>query len=561
MKKHTLTIVVLIVFSALFWLLPGYYENSEWFSASALKTRDIFFKIRHFSAPAPEKIKDILIVSIDEESCQELEARWPWPRTFFAEMIRQLDRHGAKVIGLNVSFMGLEESGTASTEELAASIKDHGNTVIGVTFNRENQMVRPNSILAEAVSRYGYLEKIIDSDFVIRRSYLLRPYQKSGEFESSFPLAILAAQSGPQRMHDAKYDPDLDLVTVGTPHLGVYVEPDASYTINYLAAESDFKNISAWRVIKGKFSDADVRGKVVLVGLTSSLFSDRHPTPLGVMAGIDIHANEFLSILAGKTLRFSSTQFMFIFSWILAICVLSFFLMRRFWIGIVGFVIAFGGAFFGAQAAFSKDYVLEPLILLLGPLLGLVAGILSNSLRLLIDNKGLETTIIHDKMTGLYNYDFLRQRLEEEWRRCKKSKTSLSMVMTDLDRFKRINDTLGHETGNEMIKRAGEVIRQSARGYDVVSRYGGDEFFILLSRAGYEEAKAYRERLRNMYHEMAKKLDNPLLQESSISIGVATFDPKVDPKKPASPQELIEIADKDLFEDKESRRRPGEPRR
>ena len=126
--------------------------------------------------------------------------------------------------------------------------------------------------------------------------------------------------------------------------------------------------------------------------------------------------------------------------------------------------------------------------------------------------------------------------------------------MTDLDRFKKINDTLGHEVGNEMIKRAADVIRDSARRYDIVSRYGGDEFVVLLWHTNLEEAKAYRERLRGLYHAMAAKLE-PALQDSSISIGVASFDPAVNSSYPQDSQRLVEDADKDLFTDKESRRK------
>jgi diguanylate cyclase (GGDEF)-like protein len=145
-------------------------------------------------------------------------------------------------------------------------------------------------------------------------------------------------------------------------------------------------------------------------------------------------------------------------------------------------------------------------------------------------------------------------RLEDEWKRCQKGKLPVSIVMTDLDRFKQINDTLGHEVGNDMIKRAARVIKESVRGYDVVSRYGGDEFVILLWHTTQKEADAYRERLRGLYHGMAKQLA-PELQGSSISIGVATYDPSVDPLYPTDTQKLIEEADKDLFADKESRRK------
>ncbi len=561
MKKYFYPAAVLLIFSAVFLALPSYYESSEALQKTSLEVRDLFFRIRRWSGAPSDKIKNIVLVSIDEESCQKLDARWPWSRTIFASILDNLNRAGARAVGLNVSFTGLEGGSPESSLILAEAMKGHGNVVIGDTFSKENRVVRPAAVIAEAVSRYGYLEKIIDPDFVIRRSYLLRPYENSAQFESSFPLELAAAMSGPERENSAKFDRGLGLATVGSPPLSIPIDGDGSYAINFTALESDFKEIPAWQAAQGKLDPSLVRGKTVLVGLTSALFADRHPTPLGVLSGIAIHANELLSIVAGRNLYFVSGSFVFIFSWILGSTVLVFFLFQRLWVGIFVFTVVFFGAFLGTQALFTRDHVLEPFLLFLGPFLGLAAGVLSNSVKLFLDNKGLETKIIHDKMTGLYNYDFLRARLEEEWRTSKKTKHPLSIVMTDLDRFKKINDTLGHEAGNEMIRRAGAVLKQTARGYDVVARYGGDEFFVFLWHTGHEEAKAYRERLRKAYHEMAAGLAEPGLRDSSISIGLATFDPKIDPKRPENTQQLLEEADKDLFIDKEARRAPGETRR
>jgi diguanylate cyclase (GGDEF)-like protein len=263
-----------------------------------------------------------------------------------------------------------------------------------------------------------------------------------------------------------------------------------------------------------------------------------------------------LAALSGRNLRFAPDWLAFSISWIAGLMVLGFFFFRRIWLGILAFVIMFFGLFIGAQFLFGNDTVLNPFILLLGPTLGVIAGIVSDLSRLLWENQGLQKKVIHDKMTGLYNYDFLRMRLDEEWKRSQKLKLPVTIVMTDLDRFKSINDTLGHEEGNRMILRAAAVIKESVRGYDVVSRYGGDEFVILLWRTSMDEAKAYRQRLRAAYEAMAQKLEGSL-RSSSISIGVATLDPEVDPNYPGSPQEIIEIADKDLFLDKESRRQGG----
>ena len=550
-------------------MIPSYLAQSETLQKIELQTRDLFFKIRHLSSAPPDELRDILIVSIDEESCEKLGLRWPWPRKTFAEIIDALNRAGAKVIGLNVSFNGLEGEDNASSLELSRAMRRHGNVVIGATLGSENRLLKPSPLIADAASRYGYLEKIVDADFSIRRSYLLMPYalkrvwdnaavpsDTRDIFESSFPLQLLAATAGASAANDPHYDKDLGLVTVGTPHRAVYVESDGSYAINYLASGADFKTIPAWRIVQKQFSDDEVRGKVALVGQTSSIFADVHATPYGLMPGIAIHANEFLAVVSDRILHFVPDTLAFALSWLAAICVLTLFLIRRFWIGLLASVIVIFGLFLTAQAAFLKDFVTEPFILILGPFLAAGAGVITNSMKLLFENRGLETKVIHDKLTGLYKYEYLRECLEEEWKRCLRSKLPVSIAMTDLDRFKKINDTLGHEVGNEMIQRAAVVIKDSARRYDIVSRYGGDEFVILLWHTTLEEAKAYRERLRNSYHAMAAQL-GPGLNDSSISIGVASFNPLIDPHYPPEPQRLIEDADKDLFTDKESRRQGG----
>lgn len=420
--------------------------------------------------------------------------------------------------------------------------------------------MKPSPLIAEAVRSYGYLEKIVDEDLLIRKSYPVRPYAAGGSFETSFPFQVFAAQTD-ENAGELHFDPELNLVTVGQPSRSVALGADGSYTINYLAGPAAFRRIPAWRVVQGKIAGDDVKGKTVFVGLSSSIFSDVHQTPLGMLPGIAVHANEWLSLASGRPLRFVPDGITLFISWLAALCVLGLFLLRRFWMGFVGFALAFGGFFLGAGIAFERDIIIEPFLFLMGPLLGMVAGVLAHSIKLLVDNKGLEKKVIHDKMTGLYKYEYLRECLDQEWKRCQNASLPLSVVMADLDRFKRINDTLGHEAGNRMIKKAGEAIRESARRYDIVSRYGGDEFVVLLWHANLAEAQAYRDRLRQLYHAMAQTLDQPLLKSSSISIGVAAYDPGIDPNFPPTAQRLLEEADRDLMLDKEKRRVPGEPAR
>lgn len=518
-----------------------------------LETRDVFFKVRHFSSERPFPISHITIISIDEESCEKLQARWPWSRRTIATLVDRLNQAGARVIGLNLSFTGLEDGVDASTQELVRAIHGHGKVVVGATFDRESRLVKPNPLIAQAVAGYGYLEKIIDPDFKIRRSYLIRLYAGSRvRFESSFPLEVLT-QTWQVPDRQARFNSRSGLVTVGSPPIGIFVGPDGSYTINYMAEDEDFIQIPAWKIIQGKVPWNLLKGKAVFVGPTSSLFADTYATPLGMMSGVGVHANEYLAFISGRQLRFVPERLTYFLSWLLSLVVLIPFLRRRFWLGIFMVSAALFSVFLGVEMLLVKDLVMEPFMLLLGIFPATFTGILTYSLKLLLENKGLETTVAHDNMTGLYTYAYLRRRLDGEWDRCRKMKLPVAVVMTDLDHFKQINDTLGHETGNDVIRRAAAVIRQSVRGDDIVSRYGGDEFVILLWRTNLKEAHAFRERLRKLYHAMAQELEPPL-RNSSISIGVAVFDPNLDFQAPPTTQKLVEDADQDLFLDKKSRR-------
>ncbi len=494
-------------------------------------TQDMLFKIRH-ATEGPAKKNNILIVSIDDESCERLGLRWPWPRKTFATLLQKLNEKGASVIGLNFSFTGSESEGDQGTAALAEAMR-HGHVVIGATMEHQ-KLIKPSPALSGSGVHYGYLEKIIDEDYAIRRSYPFRASVNSvgtGSSVASFPLE-LARLAG-----DFQEDK-------------MILHPDGSYDINYLMKPEDFKLVSAWKILEGKPLEEPIRDKIVFVGATSELFSEKHATPLGLMPGVMVHANEYIAMTSRRYLRFWPAWLMAGISWALSLLLLLLILSRRIWLGLLGAAAVFFILFLFSQILFIRDIAVPSFLLLVAPALALLTGSGAELLYLFLENRGLEKKVLHDKMTGLYTYDYLRLRLDDEWKRCQKLALPISVVMTDLDRFKNINDTLGHETGNQMILRTASVIRESARGYDVVARYGGDEFVILLWHANDLEAKAYRERLRKHYEDMAKALTEPLLKVSSISIGVASYDPKEDKHFFKSAQALVEAADHDLFKDK-----------
>jgi diguanylate cyclase (GGDEF)-like protein len=171
-------------------------------------------------------------------------------------------------------------------------------------------------------------------------------------------------------------------------------------------------------------------------------------------------------------------------------------------------------------------------------LLEVAAVALDNALLL----KRVEALSVTDDLTQLYNSRYLNQVLRRETKRASRNGRPLSLLFIDLDGFKSVNDAYGHLMGSRTLVEAAGVIRNSARETDVVSRFGGDEFALVLPDTGGEGAFSVGERLRERmaaHHFLtAEALDVHL----TVSVGVATL-----PDAAASAEELVEAADQAMY--------------
>ena len=129
-----------------------------------------------------------------------------------------------------------------------------------------------------------------------------------------------------------------------------------------------------------------------------------------------------------------------------------------------------------------------------------------------------------DILTGLSTYRVLRDRLGFEIERSKRSNEAFAVLFLDLDRFKQVNDTYGHEAGNEILSAVAEEIRQAVRASDVAARYGGDEFVVILTRTDLQGASRVAEALRAGIEGVGRRMGYPA-GLITVSVGVTEFDP------------------------------------
>jgi diguanylate cyclase (GGDEF)-like protein len=152
----------------------------------------------------------------------------------------------------------------------------------------------------------------------------------------------------------------------------------------------------------------------------------------------------------------------------------------------------------------------------------ILAGAINNA-RIYQQTQHLNQALIKlsrmDGLTGAFNRRYLEERLSEEINRCRRHGGYLGLMMIDVDDFKQINDTFGHAVGDEVLKEVSGLIQNSCRNIDIVGRYGGDEFLVLLIETTEPEAQKIAERIQQKAGEVTIPPHKPLL---GLSIGVAS---------------------------------------
>jgi diguanylate cyclase (GGDEF)-like protein len=167
-----------------------------------------------------------------------------------------------------------------------------------------------------------------------------------------------------------------------------------------------------------------------------------------------------------------------------------------------------------------------------------LADLLATALHNVFVFQKLQQQSITDSLTGIKTRRFFWEALSSEWKRAARSGRPFSVVLIDLDKFKEVNDTLGHLEGDIVLARVARLLEQKCRQSNVVARYGGDEFIILMPETGIEQAQVLAERLRLWL------VNDATLQERQISgsFGVASF-----PAHGFSVEDIIRAADAGMY--------------
>jgi diguanylate cyclase (GGDEF)-like protein len=152
-----------------------------------------------------------------------------------------------------------------------------------------------------------------------------------------------------------------------------------------------------------------------------------------------------------------------------------------------------------------------------------IFSLIARQSAIVVDNVRMYEKIkrfaVADGLTGLHNHRYFQEQLEKEYSRSRRFNLSLSLIMMDIDHFKDLNDTYGHQQGDVVLKGMAGVLRRCVRDIDLIARYGGEEFVAILPETPKKNAVIVAERMREMIENMEfEGRDEPLKMTASFGV-------------------------------------------
>ncbi|RJO64561.1 MAG: diguanylate cyclase [Candidatus Omnitrophota bacterium] len=535
--------IFLIVFVISYFF---FFSQTKFFTIPRLKFADLFSVLSYRTQPLPLNLDKIKVIIVDDASYRVLKKSWPWPRTKFATLLDKLRAHPPKVIFMDFVFVGesiVPEYDTIFAEAIAKS----GNVILASFLDPRGRYTLPFDLLTKKALAYGLVNKPRNPDLSVRSSRLfIVPYWDTKPFDYSSEIKLFCKYLGAS-LKDISYDGRHVVIKSGnTIKALIPVEKNGTIPMHFRIKLNDLDPVPFWKVYNGEVPPETFKDKIVLVGATAEIFHDVYHSPIGLMPGVAIQTNAILMLLNSDFINYipKSAELFLLLGLGLATFFFVYFFPPSFallfsFIETVA-VLGIGFAMFLRNIRF--DYFSAVFVIVVTYL-----GIsIYKYLSLWIENLNLRTLAITDGLTGLYIHRYFILRMQNEFERAARYNLYFSFVIMDIDHFKNVNDTYGHQQGNVVLKHMSQILQAQSRKTDFVARYGGEEFCAILTHTNLQGAVNYAERVRRAVeaYEFPYKPGKPL--KLTVSSGVVSY-PQYKTEKMEG---LIEAADKVLYEAK-----------
>lgn len=510
--------------------------------------------------------KDIVIVAIDDGSYEYVldnYGEWPLRRDAYAQMVNYIESQHPKMIVFDLMFVKSMKSGVQADNALINVFKKYNNVYTSMNLDNQQDDLRippqlpnlsitpyPNTTntieysncrvilqgILDATSNIGMINVSRSDDGVLRKMPLYLKYQDKYYPQLGYRVGLDYSNGNLKNIH-----PD----------------EEASVILNWYGPSGTFEHIPMYKVLKAsegkKQLSYNFKNKVVYFGATAASLFDIKTVPVDkVYPGVEVQATYLNNLIDGSLIKKCSEPINVLAGIILALITVIFVLR------IQSMPVAFGlsmttSAFYVVLAyelMRHKNYWIK----IVSPLsFALFAFIIAVIIKYLIKSRDFDAQYklaTTDGLTELYNHRYFQEQMQRYVSHSMRYETPFSLIIIDIDFFKKFNDNYGHQSGDAVLRQVAMTLKKNVRTTDIVCRYGGEEMSIILPNTKQEEAIAIAQKLCSMVASKKMKLSNGRESNVTISLGVSTFGDE-DGKTPAK---IIESADQRLYHAKENGR-------
>lgn len=539
-------------------------------------------KILH-KQPIPNK--DIVILAVDDASLEFLwdkYGEWPIPRDVYADIVNYIEKDKPQAIIFDFLFIKPIRAEQGSDKTFTDTVNKYDNTYVGMNFDKVPSDVRLPADLPERLSvglnnsskvnikrRYtfsncrtilpellngnvhvGLTNVIRNSDGIIRKVAPLVVYK-----DNYYPYLAFKAGSDYITGEDVKSYNINSKKVLTLQDLGIPLNKNGEAILNWYGVSGTHTAYPMYKLIKDMENASygekmNFKDKIVIIGSTAAALHDTKSVPIqdSVYPGVEVHATFFNNMLDNNFIRQSDC----LFNTILILCLVM--ITAAIVMSSTSTVFAvLSTILFALAYLFMSYYAMDMFNLWIPVVFPIVAITVTLALtfiaKYLIKSRDFEyqyklATI--DGLTELYNHRYFQDALRAQIEISKRYGQPFSLIITDIDYFKKFNDTYGHQSGDAVLRQVAQTLKKNSRTTDFVCRYGGEEMSIILPNTSAEEALFNAKRINQAVAEKEFQISSTEKGNVTISLGVATF-----PDDAETPQDLIEVADKGLYYAKE----------
>ena len=548
-------------------------------------------------APYKTVSKDIAIVAVDDESYEyflDKYGEWPISRNIYADMVKFLEKQKSSAIAFDLMFVKSLKSSTGADNKLANTIAAYDNVFTSINFDNLSFDLRKPPVLPD------YLSANIDNESKIMLKNQFTEYTNCRSIISQImnttsnigQINLVRDEDGIARdlhpfvVYKDRYYPHLALKVVlkyleqkeglkikdfkidknGFLMLGKRTVPlneKASVILNWygpsgINSTSTFEYIPMWKVEKTMYEgvklipDDYFKGKIVYIGTSATSLFDLKNVPTDkIFPGVEIHTTFINNVLDNNFIKRVSPLADILISLLLSLFVGLFVIRNESTVISSIFAVLTAVVYILAATAVMLFFnIWVGIILQLASIL--LVFIACYLAKYIIKSRDLEYTYAlatTDGLTELYNHRYFQEQTLQNIETGKRYDKPFSLIMIDIDFFKKFNDTYGHQSGDAVLRQVAQILKKNVRSSDIVCRYGGEEMAIILTNTNNEDAIVTAEKICRAVSEHPLKLVNGNDVQVTISLGVSTY-----PEHGTTAQEMIKYADDCLYIAKENGR-------